>query len=496
MSFDCGCVCYACSQYRPIKLRTYEKEERKETKRLQAVQAEALAAQEWTGGGLHHIERGLEGDAMPSADAISRVRSESGNDETIVESFGARGAELSTPFTPRVSGKHESSGLSAPQTPASSQSVSGSTHSYASSIHRYHAPLIEEHITARNFAYLSEAKLLFSCGHWDRSVRVTYIETGRLVQTLRAHRDVVSCLALAKDYGSRWLVTGSRDCTIIVWDIAMEKGSFVGATPIRTLHGHDNVVSCVCINPEINAIISGSEDGTVIIHNLRDGEYIRTIINRAVAQLPPAPTLTLAAMAGKDEGKVKKQRAMSIRSVDSSFSSAGLMEENATPSARRRFSRAMTASDDEFDRKSVATAKLPFHQIKITWVGYSKEGYIVIYSADQFLLTTFSLNGTFICSRKVPEVLHALLLSEDGKVLVTGGNSCLVVFRWVSLFCSSPLCVLLHPKGSYVQLVLSLSIDCCVDFNRATLTSPPACVRRSTISSWPMMAPGKVWRVY
>lgn len=70
--------------------------------------------------------------------------------------------------------------------------------------------------------------------------------------------------------------------------------------------------------------------------------------------------------------------------------------------------------------------------MKISWMGYSVEGYLVVYSAEPYhRLTTFSLNGALLCSRRLQENLHALLLSEDGKVLVTGGTACLVVFRWV-----------------------------------------------------------------
>lgn len=70
--------------------------------------------------------------------------------------------------------------------------------------------------------------------------------------------------------------------------------------------------------------------------------------------------------------------------------------------------------------------------MKISWLGYSVEGYLVVYSAEPFhRLSTFSLNGVLLCSRRLTENLHAILLSEDGKVLITGGTACLVVFRWV-----------------------------------------------------------------
>jgi hypothetical protein len=71
---------------------------------------------------------------------------------------------------------------------------------------------------------------------------------------------------------------------------------------------------------------------------------------------------------------------------------------------------------------------------KVNWVGISTEGYIITYSAEQQKLATFSLNGTFLTSKKTPEYLYCFAFSYDGKVLLHGGSSCLVVLRWVSGF--------------------------------------------------------------
>jgi hypothetical protein len=133
--------------------------------------------------------------------------------------------------------------------------------------------------------------------------------------------------------------------------------------------------------------VSGSDDGTIIIHNLRDGTYVRSIV---------------------DNG----------RSYSSPKASLG-------------------GSGDQLDTKRLSVkpeAGAPAPQVqqrKITWIGLSKEAYIVTYSADEQLLRTFSLNGVLISSRVVPEALHCFLLSEDGKVILTGGSSCVVVLRWV-----------------------------------------------------------------
>lgn len=161
-------------------------------------------------------------------------------------------------------------------------------------LHAYAPPVMEEHISARNFVFLSDWKLLLSCGHWDRSIRATSLGggSGSSSSTLRAHRDVVTCLATAKDYGKRWLASGSRDCTVMLWEMTdimpvdstvaliHTQGLRIGISPIRTLYGHDDSISMVLLLPEIDALISAAEDGTIVLHGLREGGYVRTIVHQ------------------------------------------------------------------------------------------------------------------------------------------------------------------------------------------------------------------------
>jgi WD40 repeat protein len=276
------------------------------------------------------------------------------------------------------------------------------------------ARVMDEHLTAQMFAFLADSKLLFTCGHWDHSCRITHAETGNLVQSVRQHRDVITCLALAKDFGQRWLVTGSRDCTLMVWDVNLERELPLNAQPQYILYGHDDSVSCVAVNPELDVVVSGSDDGTVIVHNLRDGTYVRSIVDmgRTYANFSKA-------MPGVGEAGA---------SDESVFSD--LVDERGRRISMRPSSCAITMAGNNATTSTVGSASASVR--RVTWVGLSKEAYIITYSADEQLLSTYSMNGVLIASRTVPEALYAFMLSEDGKVLLTGGSSCLVVFRWVS----------------------------------------------------------------
>jgi WD40 repeat protein len=71
------------------------------------------------------------------------------------------------------------------------------------------------------------------CGYWDHSIRCYAAEDGRLLQACRAHKDVVTCLALGAD--GRTLVSGSRDTTVAVWDVAPGAGGAPARGRARSL---------------------------------------------------------------------------------------------------------------------------------------------------------------------------------------------------------------------------------------------------------------------
>nr|GEY18261.1 hypothetical protein [Tanacetum cinerariifolium] len=60
---------------------------------------------------------------------------------------------------------------------------------------------------------------LVSCGNWENSFQLISLNDGRLVQSVRQHKDVVSCVYVTSD-GST-LATGSYDTTVMIWEKTM-----------------------------------------------------------------------------------------------------------------------------------------------------------------------------------------------------------------------------------------------------------------------------------
>ncbi|XP_054827025.1 neurobeachin-like protein 1 [Eublepharis macularius] len=137
------------------------------------------------------------------------------------------------------------------------------------------APGLE--ITPRLFVVSHDAKLLFSGGHWDNSIRVVSLAKGKLIAQHIRHMDIVTCLAM--DFCGIHLISGSRDTTCVIWQIVQQGGVPAGLVPkpLQILYGHTNEVACVGISTELDMAVSGAKDGTVIVHSVRKGQFVRTL---------------------------------------------------------------------------------------------------------------------------------------------------------------------------------------------------------------------------
>ncbi|KAM6967984.1 neurobeachin-like protein 2 [Aplochiton taeniatus] len=123
----------------------------------------------------------------------------------------------------------------------------------------------------------NDGRLLFSGGHWDSSLRVSQLGKGKLVGRICRHIDVVTCLAL--DLCGIYLISGSRDTSCMVWQVLQQGGFSSGMSPrpVQVLCGHDQEVTCVAISTELDMAVSGSKDGTIIVHSVRRGHFLRSL---------------------------------------------------------------------------------------------------------------------------------------------------------------------------------------------------------------------------
>ncbi|XP_076262611.1 NACHT domain- and WD repeat-containing protein 1 isoform X1 [Rhynchophorus ferrugineus] len=102
----------------------------------------------------------------------------------------------------------------------------------------------------------------------DTDPQLWHIMTNQLVHVFKGHTEKVNCMAVTKQ--SQYLLTGSDDLLIIVWDL---KGLNV------KLVIKDHIAPILCITSALNnsVIISGGEASSIIISSLSSGKIVTKI---------------------------------------------------------------------------------------------------------------------------------------------------------------------------------------------------------------------------
>uniref|UniRef100_A0A8C0VSI6 LPS responsive beige-like anchor protein n=1 Tax=Cyanistes caeruleus TaxID=156563 RepID=A0A8C0VSI6_CYACU len=143
------------------------------------------------------------------------------------------------------------------------------------------------------FVITSDNRYILVCGFWDKSFRVYSTDSGKLMQVVFGHWDVVTCLARSESYigGNCYILSGSRDATLLLW-YWNGKTNIIGdnprgdfATPRAVLTGHDYEITCAAICAELGLVISGSKEGPCLIHSM-NGDLLRTLEGRERLQGP------------------------------------------------------------------------------------------------------------------------------------------------------------------------------------------------------------------
>uniref|UniRef100_A0A8C3SGM0 Lipopolysaccharide-responsive and beige-like anchor protein n=1 Tax=Chelydra serpentina TaxID=8475 RepID=A0A8C3SGM0_CHESE len=134
------------------------------------------------------------------------------------------------------------------------------------------------------FVITSDNRYILVCGFWDKSFRVYSTDTGKLIQVVFGHWDVVTCLARSESYigGNCYILSGSRDATLLLWywngktNSIGDNSSGDFATPRAILTGHDYEIVCATVCAELGLVISGAKEGPCLIHSM-NGDLLRTL---------------------------------------------------------------------------------------------------------------------------------------------------------------------------------------------------------------------------
>ncbi|XP_030045769.1 WD repeat-containing protein 86 [Microcaecilia unicolor] len=138
-------------------------------------------------------------------------------------------------------------------------------------VYRGHTSIVNRILVAREY--------LFS-GSYDRTARCWSIETDMPIQEFRGHRNCILALAHfslqdvfnecepEEQQDREFLVTGSTDCTVKVWDVS-------SGCCYRTLRGHSGAILCLVLDVPSKELFSGSMDYTIRRWNVVTGDQLK-----------------------------------------------------------------------------------------------------------------------------------------------------------------------------------------------------------------------------
>ncbi|XP_063239810.1 neurobeachin isoform X3 [Bacillus rossius redtenbacheri] len=178
----------------------------------------------------------------------------------------------------------------APQSPAANLPLSmdpvlSQTGNSANSAQRRHlGDNFSQKLRIRSNCFVTtvDSRFLVACGFWDNSFRVFSTETAKIVQIVFGHYGVVTCLSRSECNVTSdcYVASGSADCTVLLWHWNARTQTIVGEgeapTPRATLTGHQQPVASVVISAELGLVVSGSQDGPVLVHTTF-GDLLRSL---------------------------------------------------------------------------------------------------------------------------------------------------------------------------------------------------------------------------
>lgn len=105
-------------------------------------------------------------------------------------------------------------------------------------------------------------------GSGDKTLKVWNWSSGELMTTLKGHRGRVNSLAITPD--SKTIVSGSSDRQVRAWDL-------VTGDCLWDQKLHQDWVTCVALSPDGQWVASGGDDGRIIVWDLQTGEAIAQV---------------------------------------------------------------------------------------------------------------------------------------------------------------------------------------------------------------------------
>jgi WD40 repeat protein len=98
-----------------------------------------------------------------------------------------------------------------------------------------------------------------------KEITFTDLASGRLLRVIKGHTDTVTALAYSPD--GKFLISGSKDQTIRIWDGATGK-------EVRRMNGHKAAITSLAVSGDGRSLTSQSKDKKTIVWDLATGKIV------------------------------------------------------------------------------------------------------------------------------------------------------------------------------------------------------------------------------
>ncbi|KAB0797363.1 hypothetical protein PPYR_08357 [Photinus pyralis] len=103
-------------------------------------------------------------------------------------------------------------------------------------------------------------------GSFDNNIVLYDLDFGKVIQTVMAHEDSVTCLAWGNEL--KLLASGSSDCTVKIWR------SFANSDVIKPMQclesqlDHNSQLTCLCFSPDNSLLATATDDGEIYLWSI------------------------------------------------------------------------------------------------------------------------------------------------------------------------------------------------------------------------------------
>jgi len=97
----------------------------------------------------------------------------------------------------------------------------------------------------------------------DHNIHLWNTTTGRIIGTLKGHRNKVNCVEFSPD--GKTLVSGSQDGTLRLWDVGTDIHNKTISNRVKSIAGKSSYVSIATFSSDSAILASGNQDGSIYL---------------------------------------------------------------------------------------------------------------------------------------------------------------------------------------------------------------------------------------